>query len=619
MEYKPISAYGLIGNLETCPLVGRDGSIDWCCFPHLESSSAFAALLDAENGGRFAIAPTDAFDSHQEYVHRTNVLRTTFETDGGTATLTDFMPVVSEVSLPPTIVRRVECTEGGVEIDATFAPRFDYARAETTLEPVAEGVCATGNDERLLLTGPAEFRVEATDAGETARASCSLTEGETAWFVLQYGGYEPLDRSECAHLLTDTIEYWREWEHRCTHPSRCPFDGPWHELVVRSELVFKLLAHHETNAIAAAPTTSLPEHIGGGRNWDYRFSWIRDAGLTVRSLYRLGHSAEATGYLRWCLRLSHADDPGELKQPLYRPLYGLHGDTELEEQTLDHLSGYRNSRPVRIGNDARAQRQHDIYGELVLAIYETSRHGRDLSAESWEAIRAVVDHVCTIWDEPDMGIWEVRSDPQHFVHSKILCWVALDRGIEMAENTGYDADIETWADHRTALEAEVVDRGFDDERGSFTQSYGNDALDASVLRIPAVGFLPPDDDRVLGTIDAVIDRLATDDGLVYRYDGEDGVAGPDNPFVLCSFWLVDALAMAGRVEEARERFEAVLSYASPLGLLSEEIDPETGALLGNFPQAFSHLGLVDSALLLAESEQGAALDPPSETAEGYTD
>ena len=619
MEYQPIAAYGLIGNLETCPLVSRDGSIDWCCFPHLESSSAFAALLDAEKGGRFAISPSSDFESEQEYVYRTNVLQTTFETDGGVATLTDFMPVVSETSLPPTVLRRVECLEGTVEIDVTFAPRFDYARAETTVETTADGARATGNGERLFLTGPTDFRIEKTDTGETARASCSLSTGESAWFVLQYGAHEPLDADDCAALLTDTIDYWHEWEHRCTHPTQCPFDGPWHELVVRSELVFKLLTHHETDAIAAAPTTSLPEHIGGVRNWDYRFTWIRDAGLTVRALYRLGHTEEATGYLKWCLRLSRADDPGELRQPLYRPLYGLHGDIELEERELDHLSGYEHSTPVRIGNDARAQRQHDIYGELVLAVYETSRHGRDISAESWNAIRAVVDHVCEVWEEPDMGIWEVRSEPQQFVHSKVMCWVALDRGIEMAENTGHEADTETWAEHRDAIKREVLERGFDPEIGSFTQSYESDALDASVLRIPAVGFLSPDDDRVLGTIDAVTARLATEDGLVYRYDGEDGVGGPDNPFILCSFWLVDALAMAGRHAEARERFEGVLDYASPLGLLAEEIDPETGALLGNFPQAFSHLGLVDSALLLSESEEGVAFEPATETVEGQTD
>lgn len=614
MAYKPLEDYGLIGNLETCPLVGRDGSIDWCCFPHLESESVFAAILDTEKGGHFSIQPTESFESKQEYVERTNVLQTIFRTEAGTAIVTDFMSPAGEdrpggaYAPERAIYRKVECIDSAIEIGVKFAPRFDYARAEMSFELIDEGVVATGNGTRLSLSSPTQLQV----TEDIAHASLSLTEDETAWFVVQYDTHQPVDPAACEDVLEQTVEYWREWEHQCEHEEdECLFAGPWHDLTVRSELVLKLLTNRETSAIAAAPTTSLPETVGGVRNWDYRFNWIRDAGLTVQALYQLGHIDEATGYFEWCLRQLQAGVDDSIRQPFYRPLYGLHGRNELDEEILTHLSGYRNSQPVRVGNKAREQHQHDIYGELMLTLHETSRHGETVPADQWDAIQSVVNHVCEVWDEPDMGIWEIRDDPRHFVHSKVMCWVALDRAIDIAVDRGFEAPLDTWRNHRASIRETVLERGFDEEMESFTQAFETDALDAATLRLPVIGFLSFDDPRIQGTIDAVLSELATDDGLVYRYKTSDGVEGEENPFVMCSFWLIDALTLSGRTEEAWDLFEGVLDYASPLGLFAEEIDPETGEQRGNFPQAFSHLGLINSALYLRDvmEEEPTALDP----------
>ncbi|WP_435077008.1 glycoside hydrolase family 15 protein [Halococcus sp. AFM35] len=596
MDFLPIGDYGVVGNLETCALVGRDGTVDWWCLPHIESPSVFAGILDPAVGGQFTLQPTGRFESEQEYVERTNVLETHFETEGGTATLTDFMPVIGEqqtLDVPEhALYRRVECEAGTVEMDVNFAPRFDYARAETAVEAVDGGVLASATDEELFCQTPVALDVE--DA--TATGTLGLDEGDAVWFICQYGEHERLESAEAAAMLEATVEFWKGWVHHCTDSERCLFYGPWHDLVVRSELVLKLLMRRETSAIAAAPTTSLPEEIGGERNWDYRFNWIRDAAFTIQALHELGHASEVEDFFEECLDQAIEGESGRVEQPFY----GVDGEDLPDEEELDHLAGYRGSSPVRIGNAAGDQRQLDVYGELVLAIHETTQYGETLTPDNWTVLRDVIDHVCEVWDEPGYGIWEDRADPKQFVYSKVMCWAAIDRALTMADATDYEAPTDEWESVREDIEARVLEEGFDEEMGSFTRSFETDNVDASLLRLPVVGFLEPDDDRIVGTIETVREQLATENGLVYRYDTDDGLEGEENPFVLCSFWLVDALALAGRSEEARDLYESVLEHATPLGLFAEQVDGETGEQRGNFPQAFSHLGLINSAIYVRE-------------------
>ncbi|WP_227378000.1 glycoside hydrolase family 15 protein [Haladaptatus halobius] len=590
-DYVPLEEYGLIGNLETCALANADGSIDWCPFPHLESPSVFARLLDAEDGGHFSIRPDAAYDSTQRYLDNTNVLRTEFQTEMGALSVTDFMPVTEDEdgqTRKRALYRKVECHRGTVDIDISLEPRFDYARASTTISAQNGGLLAESDDEAAFLSTDLSFDVINSEATATATVEADDTE----WFIFCYGDDEPIDAATGKRLLDETASYWRGWAHTCNE-SECVFGGPWHDLVVRSGLTLKLLTHGETGAIAAAPTTSLPEDVGGVRNWDYRYNWIRDAAFTIQALSNLHHSREAIDYFDWVLDLCRTDAPEQIQ-----PLYGLHGSPDLEEKELDHLAGYRNSSPVRLGNGAITQRQLDTYGELILAVYETTQDGY-LSADDWSAIRDIIDYVCEVWETKDEGIWEVRGEPRHFVFSKVMCWVALDRGIAIANEHDFDASFDHWQDVRDEIKATVLERGYDDELGAFVQAFGDtDTLDATALLIPFVGFLPFDDERVLDTIDAIQEQLTTDDGLVYRYNGGDGLPGKEGAFVLCTFWLVDALALTGHVEEATETFLNVLDYVSPLGLLGEEIGYKERLQLGNYPQAFSHIGLINSALYI---------------------
>lgn len=598
--YKPISAYGLIGNLETAALVDDDGSIDWCCLPSLQSPSVFGAILDVEKGGHFRIQPVDTVESTQRYEPRTNVLRTDFETERASARVTDFMPILSDDPAAPYaqpwIFRKVECTDGSVSLDIDFRPRFDYARGRTAVEALDGEILARGNGEHLSLSTDATLQTD----GDSASGIDRLDAGGVRWYTVQYGQRKRPESVDPEALLERVRDYWRNWTHDCT--DGCPFDGPYHESVVRSELVLKLLMHHRTGAIAAAPTTSLPELIGGTRNWDYRFSWIRDAAFAIQALNKLGHTRESKDYFDWCLDIIHTES--DTFRP-FQPMFGLRGATEIGEETLDHLSGYRNSAPVRIGNAARNQLQLDVFGELIHALYETAQYGATITETSWETISEVIEYVCTLWDKRDAGMWEVRSEPEQFVHSKVMCWVALDRGIEMTREHRFDAPIEHWASVRSEIRDAVLENGVSESTNSFGRSFESpDLLDAAALRIPLVGFLPIDDDRVQATIDAIRDRLTTDEGLVYRYEGRDGIQGGEGAFLLCSFWLVDCLAMSGEIQEAEALFENILGYASPLGLFSEEVIPHTGELLGNYPQAFSHLGLINSALYLQASRGG---------------
>ncbi len=613
-DYLPIADYGVVGNLETVALVSRRGSVDWLCLPHVESPSTFAAVLDAERGGRFAVRPAASFEASRRYLDHTNVLVSTFETASGTVEVTDIMPVRGEITSDRRgIHRRVECIEGAVELSVTFDPRFDYARDHPRLEATEFGMRASGDTDSVALTSPAALSADGSGPGDgPATGTLAVEAGTVEWFSVCHEGGEVSTR-ECERALDDTVAFWRDWGHECEGVSAsdrrkradgssdslrssgggpCRFAGEYHDEVVRSELALKLLTHRETGAVAAAPTTSLPESIGGVRNWDYRYNWLRDAAFTVAALANLGHGFEAEAYVDWFLGLCDADDPASLQ-----PVYGLHGRRDLAERTLDHLEGYRGSAPVRVGNGAHEQTQLDNYGELVLAVDEAVECGATLSTDDWANVCGVVDHAADAWTEPGSGIWEVRTEPRQFVFSKVMCWVALDRGLELADRFEFDAPTDRWKAEQSAIRETVLDRGYDADRASFVRTLDGDHLDATALLLPVVGFLPFDDDRVRSTVDTVEAELGSD-GLVRRYTGDDGLPGGEGAFLWCSFWLVDALALGGRVERARDTLREVTGYANDLGLLAEEADPDDGSLLGNFPQGFSHVGLLNSALYL---------------------
>jgi len=590
-RFKDLEDYGIIGNLQTCALIGRDGSIDWLCFPYLESPSVFAALLDIERGGYFQIQPAAKYESLQSYVENTNILQTTFTTPLGVVVITDFMKPEGRRDnyYAREVFRKVECISGTVELEINFNPRFDYAKVIPDFKLTEEGVIAQTKDESIFLQTPVPFNIY----GQEVKGRVSLTGGKVIWFVLQHEHNLSLSDRDCSKLLIEVKRFWRSWTHKCSH-SGCVFEGPWHNLVVRSGLILKLLSNPETGAIAAAATMSLPEKIGGVRNWDYRYVWIRDSSFTAQALFHVGHIKESQDFRRWMRGIvSKTKDPS-----LIRIMYGLNGEVDLKEQILSNLSGYRNSSPVRIGNDAAKQRQLDIYGELLNSVYDTTRHGEDIPHKNWIIIRRIVDYVCSVWGKKDSGIWEVRGGPRHFVYSKLMCWVAVDRALKIADLRGFKAPLEKWRKTARVIKQTILDRGYNNKMNSFVQSFDSDTLDAVSLLIPLMGLLPFDDFRVQGTITATLKRLTAPGGLVYRYEADDGLPGSEGNFVLCSFWLIQNLALSGRVEEAEEMFLNVLEYISPLGLFSEEIEAGTGRQIGNFPQAFSHIGLINSALYI---------------------
>ncbi len=612
--FLPIEDYGLIGNLETCALVGRDGSIDWCCLPYLDSPSVFAAILDKKKGGRFLVQPEGEFSSTQSYLADTNILVTAFATAGGEAAVTDFMPVMAgktdDQPVPwdhRAILREVACSRGQVRLHWEFAPQPDYGRGEVDWERPPGGLAAIAPGlGRLFLQLPGGAEVR----GGRAHGSFVLQEGDSVWLVLRYQDPTPLSEAACQQLLEDTKDLWGSWVHSCEGPG-CAFAGPWHDQVVRSELVLKLLTHPETGAIAAAPTTSLPEAVGGGRNWDYRFAWVRDASFTAQALFHIGHQREARQYFRWVRSIWAKDtDPADIQT-----MYSLAGGRDLTEFQLDHLSGYRNSRPVRIGNQAATQHQLDIYGELINALYEFTRYPRNggvperaLVEAEWPMIQRITEYVASCWQEPDSGIWEMRGKEQHFTYSKLMSWVALDRSIRLAERWQLQAPVDPWKQERRKVRRAILDHSFNPELNSFTQAFGSTVLDASNLLIPVMGLVGHSDPRVVGTIDATMSKLMSH-GLVHRYLDDDGLSGHEGAFLLCTFWLVSALALAGRQQEAEQVFQGVLDRMGPLGLLAEEMHPELGLMLGNYPQAFSHIGLINSALYLGRKSRPATVAP----------
>ena len=595
-DYKPISAYGIIGDMRTAALVGLDGSIDWCCFPRFDSPSLFAAILDRQRGGRFRIAPTEPYTAEQRYLPGTNVLTTIFHTPGsGVVRVTDFMPALEqgqELSAYHEIHRRIDCPRGQVEVEILFEPRFDYALSRVELVPRRHGVLATDReDEAVALASSPDVWWQVADG--SARARVRLGTGDTLWVVLRYDDDEVLPVANYAseRKLEATIAFWDRWV------SRIRYAGPYRAEVERSALVLKLLFYAPTGAVVAAPTTSLPEEIGGARNWDYRYSWLRDTAFTLYALYLLGYREDGERFLTWIMDVVHGE-PSALQV-----LYGVGGERWIEEHELPHLEGYRGSRPVRIGNAAFNQRQLDIYGEILDCAFLLHKYGGTISNDLWAFLSAVVDHVCQVWTEPDQGIWEVRSGPQHFVYSKALCWVALDRGIKLATRCGLPADLARWEAARAAVLDALLTRGYDERLGAFTQAFGSAQLDASALAMVLRKVLPAGDPRMRSTVDRVARELGVG-GLLRRYLPivDDGLPGAEGVFLLCSFWLVDCYAEMDRVEEARALFERLLAYANDVGLYAEELDPRTGHHLGNFPQGFTHVALINAATNLAKAE-----------------
>ena len=598
MTYQPIQDYGIIGDMHTAALVGTDGSIDWLCFPHFDSPSVFAAILDDEKGGCFKIAPAEEGTARKQlYWPDTNVLVTRFFTPDGVGEVIDYMPV----GAPDNghgyhqLVRRVRVVRGRMSFRMECSPAFDYARTEHETEISDEGATFRTPDLCLGLS----TRVPVRESAGSAVAEFSLDEGASAVFMLreiEAGGdcEPPPSEGKEDELFVQTVEYWRRWLSNCT------YTGRWREVVQRSALALKLLTFEPTGAMVAAPTMGLPEGVGGERNWDYRYTWIRDAAFTLYGLLRIGFTEEARAFMGWIEgRCQDSASDGSLQL-----MYGLDGRHDLTEETLDHLDGYRGSRPVRLGNDAYDQLQLDIYGELMDAVYLYNKHGSPISYDLWTRLRTLINWVCDNWRREDEGIWEVRGGRRHFVYSKLMCWVAVDRGLRLASKRSFPADRERWLKVRDEIYEEIMDRGWSPERNAFVQSYDDDTLDASNLIMPLVFFLAPNDPRMLGTLDAT-NRPPREGGLVsnslvYRYDVEkssDGLAGEEGTFSLCTFWLVEALTRAGRTDEARLMFEQMLGYANHLGLYAEEIG-HSGEALGNFPQAFTHLTLISAAFNL---------------------
>ena len=584
----PIEDYALIGDRGTAALVGKDGSIDWLCLPRFDSPACFAALLGTEDNGRWLLAPADdVVSTSRRYVDGTALLETTFTTADGEVVLLDVMPTGDGRA---DVVRRLTCTRGTVRIRHDWVVRCDYGH----VRPWVTREHAHGNDvivavagpDKLVLRGP---RLPRAHDGHHSD-EFEMEEGDevtfsTTWVRSWRDIPEPLGFDE---RIEATCAAQREWS------ARSPDDVPHADMVRRSLLTLLLMTHEETGGIVAAPTTSLPEDFGGERNWDYRFCWLRDAALTLESLLGAGYAEEAYHWRRWLLR-AVAGDPADLQI-----MYTVDGGRQLPEREVEHLPGYADSKPVRIGNGAASQRQNDVLGEVMIALELAREAGLDETRNSWSLQRALVDELADHWDEPDNGLWEIRGDQRHFTHSRVMVWVAFDRAVRAVEDHGLDGPVERWRDLRDRVREEILDKGFDDERGTFTQHYDTREVDASLLTIPLVGFLPGDDPRVLGTIDAVMEDLMCD-GLLLRYrteTGVDGLAGDEHPFLACSFWLVSALACAGRRDEAEELMDRLCGLANDVGLLSEEYDAAHGRMAGNFPQAFSHLTLVQAALAL---------------------
>jgi GH15 family glucan-1,4-alpha-glucosidase len=596
--YLPISDYAIIGDSRSAALVSREGSIDWLCWPRFDSRSVFARLLDAGRGGSFSLAPSIAFSATRRYVDSTNVLETTYETDRGRVRVLDLMPALAEAQKRGTLrpfrqlLRRVEGVSGEVPMIAVYEPRPDYARVVPRLEfRNGDTVWCASGPEVWYLRSNAKLELE------QARATSAFTigQGERKHFALSYETHAPavfpnID-STADEVIAQTIDFWQRWSSNLT------YDGPHRDSVLRSALTLKLLAYAPSGGIVAAPTTSLPEKIGGIRNWDYRFCWLRDASFTVGALYDCGFEIEGGAFVGWLLYAT------KLTQPRLQILYDVFGESRLPERTLDHLDGYAGSRPVRIGNDAHDQFQLDVYGEVLGAVEEYTDRGESLDRDSRRLVKRLADMVVKRWREPDNGIWEKRSGLHQHVHAKVMAWSALDCAVRLVEKGRLRIDASLWRRTKDEIKAEVFARGFNAKLNSFVAIYDGEELDSSLLYVSRVGFLEGDDPHLLGTIDAIRRHLGRDE-LLYRYDVEtdDGLPPGEGAFLACSFWLVEALALAKKFDEANEIFAKVCRRANDVGLFSEEIDVRSGALMGNFPQALTHIGLMNAALRLQRAQ-----------------
>ena len=610
MSDRPIADHALLSDRHTAALVTFDGSIDWLCFPRFDSPSMLGRLLD-DDAGHWSVRARDATEVTRQYVDRTMVLETTYRTNGGVAVVLDALATGDDnrghelgKDAPHLLLRQVTCTEGTVEIDVEYAPRPEYGLVYPLIhldegdEGVDAALVATGGADVLYLSSPMPLTID----GSSAAGSTTLRRGERAGWALHHGmRADPVapnwwSQDEIDARLADTVTAWQSWSD--LHQA---YVGPWRDLVHHSGRVLQALSFRPTGAICAAATTSLPETVGGARNWDYRYAWVRDASLTIEALWVAACPDEALEFVDYMTTsAASALDRGRDLQIMF----GIGGERDLTERELPHLTGWRHSAPVRVGNAAWRQRQLDVYGELLSAVHRLSEHIFEpvLAPSTRRFLVALADTAARRWPERDHGIWEVRGEPRHFVYSKLRCWVALERAIALAVPLDASDRVDGWARTRDEIRDAILVDGWSDAANAFTQSFGSEDLDASNLMLPLVGFLPPDDPRVLATIDATEERLTDPRGLVYRYRARDGLEGDEGAFLLCTFWLAQALAVAGRVDRARKVFERAVGYANDVGLLAEEVDPVSGELLGNFPQAFSHIGLVNAAWAISQAE-----------------
>jgi alpha,alpha-trehalase len=602
MDSLPIGDYALLSDCRSAALVSRDGSVDWLCFPRFDGPSVFCRLLDPA-GGRFAIRPAGEFQARRRYVDQTMVLQTTFTTAGGTAVLTDALAVGRNerghdlgARSPGVLLRRLACTGGEIEAEVSYAPRPEYGLIHPILVPVTGGVAARGGADRLLLSSSISFSVD----GPAATARVRLADGQAAVFALGHGHMAgpplaPWTAEEITARLDDTVEGWRSWS--AIHQN---YEGPWRELVHHAGRVLQALTFAPTGAIVAAPTTSLPETVGGERNWDYRYTWVRDASLTMEALWVAACPDEANKFFVF---LADAAASQLQRGRDLQIMFGIGGERDLTERELPHLAGWRGSRPVRVGNGAWTQRQLDVYGELLGAAQRLVDQLGELDPVTRRFLAAAADTAASRWQEKDQGIWEIRGEPRDFLYSKLMCWVALDRAIALADQLGAEDRVTDWATARDEIRTAILDRGWNDRAGAFTQAFGSEDLDASNLMLAITGFLPGDDPRMKATIDATAQRLTDKRGLVYRYLARDGLAGEEGTFLLCTFWLAQAQALTGEVEAATATFERAVAAINDVGLLAEEVDPASGEMIGNFPQAFSHIGLINAAWAIAQARQ----------------
>ena len=608
----PLEEYALLSDCHTAALVSRHGSVDWLCFPRFDAPAVLARLLD-EEAGHWSIRPAaDEVEVERRYVGSSLVLETTFRTGSGTLVLTDALAMGASErghelgrGAPNALLRRAECTDGSVDVVTAFAPRPEYGLVHPLFRPLDDGCLGRGGASVLRLSGPVEVEVEES----TVHSRFSLEAGESVGFAFQHRSSsderpEGWTQDEIEARLEDTLEGWDSWSE--IHQS---YKGPWADLVHHSGRVLQGLTYYPTGAIVAAPTTSLPETVGGDRNWDYRYTWIRDASFTLDALWVAACPDEAHKFFDFManVALTQVRRGGELQI-----MFGIGGEHDLTERELRHLDGWRGSRPVRIGNAAWDQRQFDVYGELLGAAWRLRDYVEDFDPLSRQLLSGLADAAARRWSETDQGIWEVRGPPRHYLHSKLMCWVALDRGIRMAEMIEAEDRVDDWTETRAEIREAILSRGWNEEKEAFTQTFDDDALDASSLMMPIVGFIDGDDPRMVATLRAIETRLTDGQGLVYRYRTEDGLEGEEGPFLLCTFWLAEAWALAGETDRAREVFERAIALCNDVGLLAEEVDPESRRLLGNFPQAFSHIGLVNAAWAIGNAE-GAQKAEDAET------